>query len=221
MQNSTSNKLIVIFNGPPESGKDHAAKHFAKKFNAPHFEMKGALRAVAHKMTALAIAGQPDFIGIDGEFAQIEAVGYCNSLEYNKELKSTLHTNLFGGRTWRQFLIHISEDIMKPIFGQDVFGKAARKLVRESEAAVCFFSDGGFQAEVEELRKEGTVLVFQLSREGCGWGGDSRGYIFGDHTYAFHNDEGSAWLEGIGGWIHRHMAELDLYLPEAASEDQT
>jgi hypothetical protein len=215
-----TNKLIVIFNGPPDSGKDHAAKYFSKKFGAPHFEMKGALRKTAHKMAAVAMKGKPDYINVTTDLVQLDAVGYCDSLEYNKTLKSTLKVSLFGDRTWREFLIHISEDIMKPIFGQDVFGRAARKLVRESTSPVCFFSDGGFQVEVEELRKEGTVLVFQLSREGCSWGDDSRGYITGDLTCGIYNEGSEDWLRGIEVWlnIHTHGAGIEL---EAVNEDPT
>lgn len=218
---TATNKLIVIFNGPPDSGKDHAAKHFSKLFNAPHFEMKAALRAAAHKLTEITLRSLPDYLSEPSHFVAANAVHICNAMEYNKSLKSTMKQSVWGDRTWREFLIHISEDIMKPIFGQDVFGRAARKLVRESDSPVCFFSDGGFQEEIEELRKEGTVLVFQLEREGCEWGGDSRGYIQGDWTYRIHNGEGRGWLDVIQLWVERHAIASDLELPEVVHEDQT
>jgi hypothetical protein len=216
-------KLIVIFNGPPDSGKDHAAKHFSKMFNAPHFEMKGALRKTAHKITTVVLSGWADFVCTDRAIVEEQAVQLCDSMEYNKALKSTMKQNIWGDRTWREFLIHISEDIMKPLFGQDVFGRAARKLVRESNSPVCFFSDGGFQAEVEELRKEGTVLVFQLSREGCEWGGDSRGYIQGDYTRAVQNMEDDEWLRAIDYFIGlvQEATGIEFRAVEVVSENKT
>lgn len=213
-------KLIVIFNGPPDSGKDHAAKHFSKKFGAPHFEMKEALRRTAHQMTTTIMEGWPEFLCADREIVEDSAVLLCNSMEYNKSLKSTMKQSIWGDRTWREFLIHISEDIMKPIFGQDVFGRAARKLVRESNSPVVFFSDGGFQEEVEELRKEGTVLVFQLSREGCAWEGDSRGYTNGDFTRTIFNTEDEEWLKDIASFVQIFAERCELEL-EAVNEDPT
>lgn len=179
---STAGKVIVIFNGPPGSGKDFAAKAMAERFGVPHFEMKAALRKTAHAMVAV----QMEYKHLDTKGHELAKV-LCDEMEYTEDFKNTVYSGYFGNRTWRQFLIHISEDIMKPIFGADVFGRAAAKLVREMDADLCFFSDGGFQEEVEELRKEGTVIVFQLERAGCTWGGDSRGYINGDLTVQFNN----------------------------------
>lgn len=195
MSNNTAGKVIVIFNGPPNSGKDFAAKAMSQKFGVPHFEMKAALRKMAHSIVAVHLEATTV---LPEEATALEvAAEFCWEYEANAFLKNNSRAAAFGYRTWRQFLIHISEDIMKPIFGQDVFGRAAAKLVREMDADLCFFSDGGFQVEVEELRKEGTVIVIQLERIGCSWNGDSRGYINGDHTVPFTNPGDAKFIPRI------------------------
>lgn len=168
-------KLVIIFNGPPNSGKDYAAEIVTDTFqDAVHLEFKKALREVAHHMASLY---SNEYVSWNLQ----DAVDSCNGIEYSerKTAKDEIRLHAFGRRTWRQFLIWISETVMKPIFGQDIFGRAAAKLVRETDASIIAFSDGGFQVEVDELLKlEGvTVIVCRLYRDGCEWGNDSRGYV--------------------------------------------
>ena len=183
-------KLVIIFNGPPNSGKDYAAKVVTATFeDAVHLEFKKALREVAHHMASL---HSTEYVQWNFQ----DAVTECNEIEYSerKADKDEIHRHAFGMRSWRQFLIWISETVMKPIFGQDIFGRAAAKLVQETDARIIAFSDGGFQVEVDELLKlEGvTVVVLQLKREGYDWGNDSRGYIQAKYlidTWTVRNNE--------------------------------
>lgn len=191
------NRLIVVFNGPPNSGKDHAAKAMSEHYAAPQFEMKAPLRKFAHDYLAA-------FFNWD--YAQAEKM--CNDIEASKILKDTYTIAAFGGRTWRQMLIHISEDVVKPLFGKDAFGRAAAQAVYNSDSPICFFSDGGFQIEIEELRKVGTVLVIQISRQGCSWGADSRGYVNGDYTVNVFNDGTAKFIEQVHAQVHKYKYEV-------------
>lgn len=164
---------IAIFNGPANSGKDTAADHLVAEYGYTKLEMKGALRRVAHSMASLAA---PD------------AVELCNRLEYETDpndptvrLKNTEVRPEFGNRTWRQFLIWISEDVCKPIFGADIFSLAAVKAIRDSKADWVTFSDCGFQVEIDTiyrlLNDEAQIDLVHISRPGYTFEGDSRNYV--------------------------------------------
>lgn len=191
------NRLIVVFNGPPNSGKDHAARAMSVIYEAPHFEMKAPLRKIAHDYFAA-------FFNCD----YLQAEKMCNEVESSKALKDTYKFTSFGGRTWRQMLIHISEDVVKPLFGKDAFGRAAAQSVHNSDSQLCFFSDGGFQSEIEELRKVGTVLVIQIERQGCSWALDSRGYINGDYTVNVFNDGTEDFINKVHAQVHKYKYEV-------------
>ena len=89
-----------------------------------------------------------------------------------------------GGISQRQLLIKISEEWMKPLFGQDVFGKA---LVQNIQTAFSFnpfntfyVGDGGFTRELppvfDYFGKENVMLV-RIYRKGRSFEGDSRKYL--------------------------------------------
>ena len=80
----------------------------------------------------------------------------------------------------RQALIHVSENVIKPIEGKDYFGRQAKKSVLASELLVFVFSDGGFIDEIQALKSDKTkVTVIRLHREGFTFEGDSRSYVDG------------------------------------------
>lgn len=108
---------------------------------------------------------------------------------YNDRDKKEQPQKELGGLTYREFMIHISEDIMKPLYGDDVFGKRAAQVCVD---ALYFghknvvFSDGGFIDEVKALHEEGLeVIVIRLHRDGYTFVGDSRRYIYPDFCRSF------------------------------------
>lgn len=165
---------IIIFNGPPDSGKDTSADHLVAKYGYTKLEMKGALRRLAHAMASLSM--------------HQHAVELCTRLEFESDpndptlrLKNTEVRAEFGDRTWRQFLIWISEEVCKPIFGADIFSLAAVKAIRDSGAQKIVFSDCGFQVEIDTLHwqspQNATIHLCHLYRPLRTYSDDSRAYV--------------------------------------------
>ena len=178
---------IVLFNGPPSSGKDTLAGQLANvipkslvvKFAAP-------LKSLAMHM-------------------------YCDSnsqkfYEHDLPEQKNNPSPTFLGKSCRQVQIDISEVYMKPMHGEDVFGKFLVKTIdKEAENYDVFFvSDSGFKPEAEVLINEygaQNVLLLRLTREGTFFqkdpekpGYDSRNYINLDdldvESYDIENVEG-------------------------------
>lgn len=87
------------------------------------------------------------------------------------------------GRTRRQVAIAYSEDFCKPLFGEDYFGRealrAAVDLNRRLQAEVFVFTDSGFKVEADVLIQAlgpSNVLHVRVTRPGCDFSKDSRGY---------------------------------------------
>lgn len=148
-------KIVVIFNAPPNAGKDKAAEFFEHEYKATHLRFKTEL----YKEAA---ATSP--------FSLEQFIELCTS----RHTKDTPMKEL-GGRSPRQHLIHRSEEEIKPVYGKDYFGK---KLASQLPVGLSVVSDGGFVEELlPVLEKADVVYVVRMSRDGCSFDGDSRNYI--------------------------------------------
>ena len=75
----------------------------------------------------------------------------------------------------REALIHVSEDIMKPKYGQDYYGRKFLEKVEGSPERYVFTADGGFKDEVLPLLNSGyNVYIVHLERLGATFDNDSR-----------------------------------------------
>lgn len=155
----TLRRYAVIFNGPPGSGKDFAVEYLNISPNTAHVTMKQKLLEIA------SIIHNIDFFAIweDGRKKD----------EPMKEL---------DGVTPRQEVIRISEEVIKPHYGQEYFGKCAAQSIQDlSDAGVAnvfLFSDGGFIDEILPITEVvDEVILIHLSREGCDFSDDSRDYV--------------------------------------------
>lgn len=154
-------KKVIILNGAPGSGKDEGAKHLVSMLKGEgvlsrHCEFKERLFDITRVVYGITIP----------EWERL----------YTRENKEKPNGRL-QGLSPRQALIHISEDIMKPSFGKDYFGKAAAEDLTEG---VNVFSDGGFIEEVRPIiSKVGVknVLIIRIHRTGHTFQGDSRKYL--------------------------------------------
>lgn len=158
---------VIILNGPPGSGKDTIAEAMSDPYARTHpitihLEVKAKLFEQAMEISGI---GSSDW-----------------HLRYNdRKLKETPWSRL-GGLSQREFLIKISEEWVKPIFGKDYYGKAAVEAAADELLGGhnVVFSDGGFQEEFDTIKSivgKGSILLVRLYREGTNWDGDSRGYL--------------------------------------------
>ena len=158
---------VVIFNCPPRSGKDSVADYITGTFNG--FDV------ACFKDKLFSIAMEVSNMG--AEF-----------LKYYEEEKEKPWPEL-GNMTPRNFLIKISEEWIKPIFGKRYFGEALVRDILDSEdlykdlgRSIDYYlvTDGGFKEEIEPLIEsfgKENVLILQWDREGCTFDNDSRTYI--------------------------------------------
>lgn len=150
-------KYVIIFNGPPGSGKDHAADLVADLFEqSKHLRFKDHLFKCT--MTLFNVTEE--------EFFE----------KYNDRDQKEEPTCLLRGMSPREAMIFTSEEVVKPIFGKDYFGQiAAENLVYGVNA----FSDGGFVEELGPVYNEcdGNMLIVQLHCSWSNFDNDSRLYV--------------------------------------------
>jgi hypothetical protein len=154
---------IFLLNAPPRAGKDTAANYLADYTGGKVVKFAEPLKAAA---AAIYFGG--DRVAFD---------------KYDSaELKDTPQAVFFGS-TCRQVQIALSENLLKPLHGQTVFGEIlAQTIKREAAKGVEFFfvSDSGFKPEAEVLIREfgaEQVTLIRAHRDGCTFQGDSREYI--------------------------------------------
>ena len=185
-------KVVLILNAPPGSGKDTLAgdddwcQRVGDMLLADYQFDKGGqfqcdVEHISFKSAMFDILPSILHVGLDPE-----SVNEFYDRYYDRALKEQPWDKL-GGLSPRQFLILLSEDFMKQVFGKDVFGKFSARLasypVYGVGGEVCVFSDGGFVEEVNEVVKAvgaENVYVLQWEAEGCSFVNDSRRYLSSD-----------------------------------------
>lgn len=169
-----SHKKVVLFNGPPGSGKDTAVRIARSKvdeqhneetlirYSAIHFKFADPLKQAAHAL--LGIPYSTDYY----------------EKEFGHKWKNENQIEFYG-KTPRSEYIALSEEFAKVRHGPEVFGLvAARRVALEKKANVFLFSDSGFADEAEPLIRlvgEQNIHIVELSRPGHSFVGDSRGNL--------------------------------------------
>ena len=121
--------IIILLNGPPQSGKDTITKIIKKKvYGCKEYKMSRPIKA-----------------GINAMFA----ISYddMKMLEGDKDSP----WDIFNDRSYREAQISLSEDWLKPNFRDDILGHIACKSIRQIAARVVV-CDVGFDIEVQPLR---------------------------------------------------------------------
>ena len=153
--------MIVIFNGPPASGKDEAASIFKERYGFGNLSFKYQLFKETCK----------HFEVDERWFMQ----GYNN-----RDLKEKPELAL-NNMSRREAMIYVSEDLIKPKKGLDYFGRLVAEEIEEGKHYA--IADGGFVEELEPLiEKVGAenIVIVQLTREGYDYSTDSRRYFNGN-----------------------------------------
>lgn len=149
---------VIIFNGAPRSGKDALGSIIIKEYEAEHLQYKDAL------------------IDLTKRFYQVSDEAWDNMYKWDKDKVYSC----FGIKSPRQALIHVSENVIKPVFGKRVFGEILAERLSRYSPDIYVVTDSGFKDELEPVIEQvgvENVLVIRLHREGCTYKGDSRGFI--------------------------------------------
>lgn len=195
-----SNKTIVIFNAPIGAGKDVSADYLHEYFQSgQRLSFKEALYEDTAEYFDTDVNDLIEY-HLDRNLKEIP------SLMFPKHGRNSLLQMLYsiwyvigtlinnrylmslGYYSSREALIHVSEDIMKPKYGQDYYGRKFLEKVEHSSERYSFASDGGFKNEVLPLLDAGyQVVVAQLERSGATFEGDSRTLLNEDDFKAYSN----------------------------------
>jgi hypothetical protein len=163
-------RRVIILNGPPNVGKDTLAV---------------IMQRILGKSTKLASMKDPMFkIGM--ALTGMTEVEWFN--RYNDRNMKEVPQEYLAGLSFREFMIHISEKMVKPLFGPHHFGVLASRAV--SDTGTTLFTDGGFNEELEVIASRNPrhkINVVRLYRDGCSFEGDSREYLSyqGENIYYY------------------------------------
>ena len=148
---------VVILNAPPASGKDTIANLLVKTTGYAKREFKQGIYDVAKVV-----------LGKNYSFFRMQLATRGEKEKPQEYL---------GGLSPRQFLIKVSEEWIKPVFGEAYFGEALAENLPEFRHTVV--SDRGFLQEAIALAgsTDQAVVVVRLFREGYDFSGDSRDYL--------------------------------------------
>lgn len=150
---------IILFNGPPSSGKDTAA--FACWNSYIHDgRMEKFSRPIKDAFLAAICVGDKVIQGL------------------HEENKESIIEEL--GVSYRQWQIDFSEKFMKPLYGNTIFARLLLDRINVLTDKIILVSDCGFQIEIDTLAAaylpENIALV-SLYRRGCDFSNDSREYV--------------------------------------------
>lgn len=163
----------ILLNGPPNVGKDTLA-NLLVGVGFSKMEFKARL----YKDTA-------DYFIVSLQ----ELIRRATDRVLKDTVWPALYLSVPGGRpkylTPRQALIHVSENVMKPLHGKTHYGDVAAQACLEQNLTQAAFSDSGFPEEAQPIFDTyQNVFIFHLYRDGCSWGSDSRNYLQGfPNTY--------------------------------------
>ena len=149
---------IICINGAPGCGKDTLAEHML-----PQISTECEICKFSTPLKELAA------YFFDIRIEDIESREWKNSVLCSKT-----------GRTGRDFLIDISEKLIKPNLGNDWFAEDLCDYLSADTPVVALITDSGFQIEVDALIKRfgaEAVGVIQIHRSGYTYDGDSREYV--------------------------------------------
>ena len=146
--------MIILLNGPPGCGKDTIAKIIKKYIGSIDYKLSKPLKDA--------------FKGL----FQIEGTIYHILVESDAKDSPLYHDNPI---TPREVLIALSEEFIKPMFGDAFFGDIAVQAMHQLASKHKTISDCGFNAEVTPIAEAfgyDKVKAILIERPGCEW--DSR-----------------------------------------------
>jgi len=177
---------VIFLNGPPHCGKDWGGNALHKKLSRSYpikfaAPIKFMIGAIVHEPITVIESKKEDTLPFPS--TQID--------------------------TYRELMIHISEQWMKPDFGDDIFGRLAVKRIAQLTPAPDYVivTDSGFAEEAQpvgELVGWDNCLLIHINADGTTFEGDSRSYITLPCASAtIHNDFTPAFGERLYNAVQR------------------
>ena len=167
-------KTIIVFNAPPNSGKDVSCEYLVKNYGAYHTYFKKRLYEVAAMVADVSLEWM---IAVASD-RKTKEVPNCHFVLAGQDVSP------------RQWLIHVSENIVKPLLGKEYFGECLSREICTVKSDLVVISDGGFQEELIALQTDPdyslhisyqpNIHIVQLTRQGCSFNNDSRKYMDAD-----------------------------------------
>ncbi len=188
-----SKKLLVLFNGPPRSGKDTAAERVVAAIGAEHIKLSAQLKDMTHGLYGI----------VDVKFDHFEDV-------------KDKPNDAFLGLSPRDAYINVAEKLLKPIHGDTIFAAKTLNEYEKSKAEIVVVSDLGFQLEYNYFRRKlpsEQILVVRVERPGTDFSKDSREYVESkfEHTYHLVNnssiDKYYKQVDELVDYIHRLITD--------------
>lgn len=159
---------VFIFNGAPNTGKDYLVDNVIKLNNS--YLKNGYTNKGMYKLQFK-----------DKLFELVKTIYSLTDQVwdsiYERESKE-LPNDLLDGLSPRQAIIKISEEVIKPNYGKDYFGRCVLKDIEKNDddEGIYLLSDGGFMEEVYPIIENAhhTLTIFKLED--------------GIHTFEMYND---------------------------------
>lgn len=153
---------VVVFNGPPASGKDVIANSLVSLYPNiyEHLTFKQPL-----------VERVKEIFGIsDDEWEDM----------YSREMKEVPQERL-GNRSPRQALGFVAEDLIKPLAGDGIFALEVCESITKTKtnpSKVFIISDGGFEEELVQVSLHFyRPLLIRIHRDGKDFTNDRRGWL--------------------------------------------
>lgn len=169
-------KKVILLNGPPGSGKDLSGIILRNmlQFKKPNGDLASPpFRPVTMKFADPLKQAAHALFGIPFSCEHYEK-------EHGNEWKNKPQVEFYG-RTPREVYISLSEEFVKEKFDTSFFGRVAfRRVKLDKQNNVFIFTDSGFVDEAVPIISAfgiDNVLLIELSRDGCSFANDSRGYV--------------------------------------------
>tara|TARA_R110002167_G_scaffold143958_2_gene333704 strand:- start:50251 stop:50826 length:576 start_codon:yes stop_codon:yes gene_type:complete len=179
---------IILLNGPPRAGKDYAGAALLEMLPAgtPILKFAQELKERTHALYRL-----------------VDAFGNLCPHDHFEDRKDD-QLEEFEGITPRQAYIAVSEELIKPLHGQRIFGEWLARRIDQLEVGTVVITDSGFVPEAEVLvEKFGAenCLLARIHRKGYTFAGDSRSYLDLSHLSVqcqdINNDGGAGFRTSL------------------------
>ena len=154
---------FLLFNGPPKSGKDTLVKELTQYLKFQHLKFSMPIKRMAAALLDIRESDLENYKDVQSHVLQPRETTL-------KEVRDTP----------RNLLIALSEDFLKPKYGDDFFGRIFWQHAKNSAHNLIVSSDCGFEPEVERVISNAgahNCCLIRLHRDGTSFDGDSRSYL--------------------------------------------